>query len=101
MKSVRAGNPSPYRFACKDQWQISLALSTHPSRYDDMMSCIMSCGLSKQGSGLACPRVEAGLLAVKAAVEPKNVVMAAILMRECQSEIDHSCFTQELSACLK
>ncbi len=38
----------------------------------------------KHGIELACPRVETGLLAVKAAVEPKKVVMAAILMRDCQ-----------------
>ncbi len=42
----------------------------------------------KHGIELACPRVETGLLAVKAAVEPKNVVMAAILIRDCRgSEI--------------
>ena len=45
---------------------------------------VFQCVVLGHVAGLACPRVETGLLAVKAAVEPKKVVMAAILMRGSQ-----------------
>lgn len=79
---VRGAMTYQIHFARKYEWQISRS-NIDAQQHDPQHRCILLC-VQGHGSRLACPRVETGLLAVKAAVEPKKVVMAAMLMRECQ-----------------
>jgi len=64
------------------------SVADQPTR-NTAMSCVVDAQNPAESwrgcaAELACPRVDAGLLAVKAAVEPKKVVMAAIFALSCK-----------------